>query len=338
MSVTPFTSIRVYRSVFLALVFNLISVDVHAHHGVAGLGAAELKGPGAPIDAATSAGLPTGKMLLYLKLDHANYETYDADSANPESKYANFWMSGIGYGFTPWFSAYLFVPYHDKVDEPGGFDTAGVADLSLFGQVSFKYDDGLQLLPAQESLDDLEDWHFTVFGGITLPTGDANLRDGSGNIDPGKSTGFGKVSWSLGTTATKMLSQRWTFNQEVSTIGFQEYQYDDGNRTQFGTEYRFNSALVYQAYTDTERRFRVDLALEAQYLHLGRDKTNSVNELATGGEIVYLLPGVRLYWDNFSAALGVKTPIWTDLNEEPEQQGGEGSEDYRLIFTLSTLF
>ena len=54
--------------------------------------------------------------------------------------------------------------------------------------------------------------------------------------------------------------------------------------------------------------------------------------------MIYALPGVRLYWDRVSLGLGYKTVIWTDLNEEEEQQGGEGTERYRLILTLSALF
>ena len=324
--------------IFVACALVGISGPTMAHHGVAGLGASGLRGPGAPIEAATSATLPAGETLAYLKLDHAKYETYDSDPANPESDYANYWMAGLGYGVTPWFSAYVFLPYHSKVDEPGGFDTHGFADISLFGQVGFKYDEGWRLIPDNESLDDLEDWHFTVFGGFTLPTGDADLRLDDGSIDPGKSTGFGKPSWSLGLTATKTLSPRWTFNQELSTIGFQEYEYDDGNRTRFGQEIRANSALIYRAYTDLDRKLRVDLAVEAQYLHLERDRTNGVDERATGGDMIYAMPGVRVYWNNISAAVGVKTPVWTDLNEEDEQQGGEGTEDYRLIFAVSALF
>ena len=113
-------------------------------------GAAGLRGPGAPIEAATSATLPAGETLAYLKLDHAKYETYDADPANPESDYANYWMAGLGYGLTSWFSAYVFLPYHSKVDEPGGFDTHGFADMSLFGQLGFKYDEGFRLIPENE--------------------------------------------------------------------------------------------------------------------------------------------------------------------------------------------
>ena len=56
----------------------------------------------------------------------------------------------------------------------------GFADLSLTGVVGFKFDRGLRLVPKSESLDDQEDWHFTVYAGLTLPTGDANIRDVAG--------------------------------------------------------------------------------------------------------------------------------------------------------------
>jgi hypothetical protein len=37
----------------------------------------------------------------------------------------------------------------------------------------------------------------------------------------------------------------------------------------------------------------VDAVLEAQYLGLGRDRTDGVHERGTGGEMIYLMPGVR---------------------------------------------
>jgi hypothetical protein len=74
------------------------------------------------------------------------------------------------------------------------------------------------------------------------------------------------------------------------------------------------------------------------YLRLGRDKSNGAGERATGGQMLYLLPGVRGYWRNLSLGIGVKVPTWTDLNEEDEQQGGEGTERYRVISTFSVLF
>lgn len=324
------------RNLFAVLLFA--PALALAHHGVAGVGAAALEGPGAPVESASSAVLPPGKTLLYAKLDHAKFKTRDADPAAPESDYANYWMAGVGHGFTPWFSAYVFAPYHAKIDEPGGLDSKGWADLSVMGQIGFKYDAGFRLLPANESLDDMEDWHFTVFGGGTLPTGDANHRLADGSIDPGKAHGFGKNSWSFGLTATKQLTRDLTFNLEASTIRFREYTYDDGNRVKFGTENRFNLGLAQRLHANPDRRYRVDGVIEAQYLALGRDIENGGGAPAAGGRMLYLVPGLRFYQDNLSFALGVKKAVWTRLNESSQQQGAEGKEKYRLIFSASMMF
>jgi hypothetical protein len=312
------------------------SLAAFAHHGVAGVGAAALEGPGAPVESGSSAVLPAGKTLLYAKLDHAKFKTYDP--AAVESDYASYWMLGVGHGFTPWFSAYLFAPYHAKIDEPGGLDSKGWADISLAGQIGFKYDGGFKLIPARESLDDMEDWHFTVFGGGTLPTGNANHRLADGTIDPGKAHGFGKPSYSLGLTATKQLSRDLTLNLEASTIRFQEYTYDDGNRVKFGSEKRLNGSLAWRLLTDIDKRFRLDGVLEAQYLTIGRDVENGVGAEATGGNMAYLVPGIRLYKDNMGFAIGFKAPVGTRLNESDQQQGAEGKEKYRLIVSGSILF
>lgn len=323
---------RFFSAALLAPTFAL------AHHGVAGVGAAALEGPGAPVESASSAVLPVGKTLLYVKLDHAKFKTYDSAPANPESDYANYWMVGLGHGFTPWFSAYLFAPYHAKIDEPGGLDSKGWADLSVMGQIGFKYDGALKLVPANESLDDLEDWHFTVFGGGTLPTGNANHRLADGTIDPGKAHGFGKNSWSFGVTATKQFARDLTFNLEASTIRFREYRYNDGNTMKFGTENRLNLGLAQRLHANPDSRFRLDGVLEAQYLALGRDIENGAPAIATGGKVLYLVPGLRLYKDSLSLAVGLKKPVWTKLNESSDQQGAEGKEKYRLIFSASMLF
>ena len=107
---------------------------------------------------------------------------------------------------------------------------------------------------------------------------------------------------------------------------------------QFGDEFRLNTALIYKLYTNPEQRFRLDGLVELNYLHLGRDKEDGVAESGTGGHILYVMPGIRAYWENVSFALGVKLPAWTDLNEDDEQQGAEGKENYRVILSMSALF
>jgi hypothetical protein len=315
---------------------SFFSLPAFGHHGVTGVGVAGLNGPGAPVESAASTVLPEGKALAYFKVDDARFKTYGW--AEPNAKYSRFTMLGLGYGVTPWFSAYAFLPYNEKVDEAGGQSSRGFADMSLMGQIGFKYDQGFKLIPQNESLDDLEDWHFSVFAGASLPTGDANHRLGDGTIDPGKSLGFGKPSYSLGLTASKMLTDKLTLSFEASALRFQQYTYDDGQRVRFGGENRFNTALSYRAFTIPDKMFRLDPVLEIQYLGIGRDQESGEGARATGGKIVYAMPGVRAYWQNASFALGFKKPVWTRLNESSEQQGAEGKEKYRLVFSASLLF
>ncbi len=319
----------------MAVLFN--ASLAFAHHGVASLGVAGLEGPGAPLETSNSATLPKGGALAYLKLDYAAFKTY-TPARDDESETNTFWIYGAGYGVTPSFSLYLFAPYHTKRLENSS-TTSGFADISISGALGFKYDEGFRLVPEKESLDDLMDWHFTVYGGFTLPTGNDGLRDQSGNlIDPGMQLGFGKPSYSLGLTATKQATDRLTSVLDLSFLGFQEYKYDDGISRRFGDEFRVNYALTYRVLTSQTNKLRLDGNLELNYLHLGRDLEEGVGQSATGGDMLYILPGLRLYLNSTSIGLGVKIPVLTGLNEEDDQQGAEGKEDYRLIFSFSTLF
>ena len=327
-------------SVYAALTLAVLSSTAQAHHGVATLGAVGLEGPGAPVETSSSATLPQGSWLGYIKVDHAKSKTYDPSTAADEQEgdYNQYWMAGIGYGFTPWFSGYVFQPYNIKKDEYGDTDSRGFTDLSVMGVIGFKYDQRFMLVPANESLDDLMDWHFTLYGGVSLPTGDANHRLADNTIDPGKSLGFGKSSFSYGLTATKQFSENATAVFEAGQIRFQTYEYDNTDRVKFGTETRLNAALAYRLMTHPETRFRLDGNAELNFLSLGRDVENGIGAPATGGDMLYGVIGARLYKDNMSLGLALKKPIWTDINEENQQQGAEGKEKYRFIASFSALF
>ncbi|WP_457643876.1 transporter [Persephonella sp.] len=315
---------------------SLFSVS-YAHHGIASLGVAGLEGPGSPLETSSSLTLPEGKFLGYLKLDYADFKKYTPQRDDETDSYT-FWIYGLGYGIKSYLSVYLFVPYYVKKLEDNSFNTAGFADIFLMGVVGFKYDDGFMLVPKRESLDDLEDWHFTVYGGITLPTGDPNVRDSNGNIDPGMSLGFGKPTVTVGATATKQVTDRITAVADTSYLKFFKYTYDDGTEYRFGDEFRFNIAGTYRLFTISQKKLRTDLNLELNYLDLGRDWENGVSLKGTGGKILYWLGGFRLYYNTISIGAGIKIPVWTDLNEDYLQQGSEGKENYRFIFTFSTLF
>ncbi len=327
----------------LLSILLLVPVPAFAHHGVASLGAAGLDGPGAPVETSSSATLPEGKWLAYLKLDHAQSRTGIA--APPEGDYNQYWMAGLGYGVKPWFSAYVFQPYNIKVDQPGGTDSRGFTDLSLMGVIGFKYDEAFRLVPAGESLDDLMDWHFTAYAGASLPTGKASHVLGDGTIDPGKSLGFGEPSFSYGLTATRQITDNATAVFELGQIRFRNHRYDAAPASptqtmEFGTETRLNAALAYRLLTAPDSRFRLDGNAELNFLRLGKDVADGIADDASGGDILYGVIGVRLYQDNMSLGLALKKPIRTWLNEPAgsPQQGAEGTEKYRLIATFSALF
>ncbi len=324
----------------------LLSTPALAHHGVASLGAAGLEGPGAPVETSSSATLPEGQWLAYLKADHAKYRRGILPPTDAEGNYDQYWILGLGYGFKPWLSAYVFQPYNIKKETSGGYKSRGFTDVSLMGVVGFKYDDGFMLVPANESLDDMQDWHFTVYAGASLPTGKANHRLSDGSIDPGMSLGFGKPSFSYGVTATKQVTDNATVVFEAGQIRFREYHYSNdpvggnpaGIHVKFGTETRLNAALSHRLMTKPERKFRMDGNVELNFLRLGRDREDGVGAEATGGDILYGVLGTRLYKDNMSLGLALKKPIWKDLNESRLQQGAEGKERYRFIATFSAMF
>lgn len=314
----------------------LLPAAALAHHGIATPGAVGVSGPGAPLETSSSATLPQGSWLGYVKLDHASYDllTPARDDETERTLYA---MYGLGYGVTPWLSLYGFAPYHAKSAEDNGYNTSGFVDPAWLAVAGFIWDGGPRPVDRNESLDDLEDLHFALWLGGTLPLGDADTADVDGVIDPGMALGFGEPSWSLGAAATRWFG-RWTLVAEASTVLFREHEYADGQRVTFGTETRLSLAACATLLAHGPSRTRLDLNLEAGYLALGRDEADGVGEAGTGGRILYALPGVRLTRGTVSLGLGWKTPAWTDLNEDALQQGAEGKESGRLIATLSTLF
>lgn len=315
----------------------VLCTSAFAHHGVPSISIAGVEGPGAPIETTSSATLQEGSLLAYMKVDHADYKTYTS-ARDGEAVSSEYFMYGLGYGITSYLSAYVFVPYYTKTQDDA-FKTSDFHDISFQMVLGFKYDNGLMLTPNNESSDDLEDWHYSASFSFTLPTGDADATHADGTlIDPGMQTGFGEPSFMFGVSATKWFGNDWTLVGDLSYNTFLEHTYKDGTKVRFGDEIRANAALSYMLYSNPASKLRLDLNMEANYLNLGRDIENGSGADATGGDMVYLTPGLRAYYKTTSVALGVKLPTWTNLNEESEQQGAEGKENYRVIFTFSSLF
>jgi hypothetical protein len=210
---------------------------------------------------------------------------------------------------------------------------------------SFKWDEGLKLVPEKESLDELADWHFSVWAAASLPIGPTTHRDDTGDLyDPDMQTGFNGVSPALGVAAMKQLGPDFTALVDASYQHFFEQSYPEaGLSYRFGGETRLNGALVWRAWASGSRR--IDLVPELSFLNIQRDRsdeeTGTLEALeASGGTILYGQLGARATVGSLSLALGVKRAVAKSLNEEADQQGSEGLEEYRASLTLgySTRF
>jgi hypothetical protein len=323
----------------IALVLALSgALPARAHHGGAAVGMPGPEGPGAAIETTSPIPLPQDTLFLMVKSEYAPFQQLDL--ARPENKvYSLFDTLVAGYGITPWLSGYLFVPYNVKSQEGVGTN-AGSGDPGLYLNLGFEYDDGFRLVPQKESLDELQDWHFSAFTYVTVPTGPTiSATDSLDWYAPDMQTGFGSPSFQVGIAAEKQLSADLTWLADASYQYFFPHTYPF-TRYQFGAESRVDTAVAWRAVASPA--FRFDLAAEVNLLHLQRDRDrNDAGVMeplqASGGTILYAGLGVRAYLGRFSAALAARTPFARWLNEGSDQQGSEGLEWVRLALTLSCV-
>jgi hypothetical protein len=300
------------------------------------------EGPGAALETTSPLPLGQGTTFALAKTEYVSFQ--QRSGFTDQKQYSSFNTLALGFGIRPWLSAFVFQPYNWKSQDGVGTNS-GLGDTNLMIAASFKWDEGPRLVPEKESLDELEDWHFSVWAACSLPTGPTTHRDDAGALyAPDMQTGFNGPSPAVGLVAMKQLTPDFTALAEASYQHFFEQSYPEaGIEYQFGGEIRLNGALVWRAWASGSKR--IDLVPELSMLNLQRDQsdeeTGTMEPLeGSGGTILYGQLGARAVVGPFSLALGLKRAIAKNLNEEAVQQGSEGLEDYRASLTMgySTRF
>jgi hypothetical protein len=306
---------------------------------VASVGFSDPEGPGVGMETTAALPLPRRLGFAMAKSEFVSFQSRDNRVSFPAQKdMAWFNLAALGFGITPWLSAYVFQPYNYKSMDGGVGGNAGLGDTNVMLAFGWKWDEGLRLIPQKESLDELRDWHFLLWASCTLPDGPTEHSDNQGErFRPDVQTGFGAPSLAAGLATLKQLSTDFTLLAEVNYQYFFAHTYSF-TRYQFGAETRGNGALAYRAYG--KRGVRFDLVAELVGLHLQRDRENSeavgMEALrASGGDVLYGSLGLRAYLGRLALGLGVKRPVLKRLNEESDQQGSEGLENFRLAFAAS---
>ena len=323
---TPRT-VRLAAALFLAA----LAGSARAHHGSAAVSFIGAEGPGAAIDTTTALPLGEGTALALAKTEYVPFQ--QREGFVDQKTYSSFNTLALGYGIRPWLSAFVFQPYNVKAQDGVGTNR-GLGDTNVMLAAAFKWDEGLRLAPEKESLDDLRDWHFSVWGSCTIPVGPTDHVDDRGDFfAPDMQTGFRGPSPAGGVTVLKQVSDDFTLLGEVNYQYFFDQSYTEaGIRYQFGAETRVNGAVAWRAYASG--RTRIDLAPELVLLNLQRDRQDGAALRASGGTILYGQVGVRGTFGPVSVGAAVKRAVATRLNEASEQQGVEGLEVFRAALVV----
>jgi hypothetical protein len=355
---------RAAAAVVATIIFGANPVSAH-HAG--GVGNALGAGPIITISASTldkdhSVAAVT---LDYQSLDGLSTETLLNATANmppgsPESNNVHdlrtiqAYAISYAYGVTNDFTVALRLPYVRRTgireaveDEATGdlevenFGAAdGIGDLTLFGQYRFFNQNHTEL---------------AALFGLKTPTGrtndltaqgelfDAEFQPGSGSWDPllglawthheGKWSYDANVLYTLATTGTQNtdLGDRFQYNFAVSyrltSLGSGEHpmfhgaeaheEGDDGHHHEQGHESTGPS---------------LDLVLELNGEWHAEQVTNGISDPNSGGNTVFISPGLRLSQDKWSGFVSMGIPIVDDLN------GIQSEPDWRVIAGATWLF
>jgi hypothetical protein len=228
-------------------------------------------------------------------------------------------------------------PHHEAAAEENETvdrgDTEGIGDLSLFGQYRFYG----QAVGLQASL----------LAGIETPTGETGERDNQGELFEAEfQPGSGSWDPMLG-LALSQAQGRWSFDGNVLyTIATEGTQ-----QTDLGDRFHYNGAVTYrlkggdaeashkaamphsnrpgQAHHHEHhmgpRGLVIDAVLELNGEWQAKQTISGASDPNSGGNVLFLSPGVRIASNRWSGFVTVGVPIINDLN------GLQSEPTYRLF-------
>lgn len=334
------------KKLIIAGALLLAPASAFAHHG----GVTLAFGPGSPVETNSPMTLPDGGFVAGLRLEEIGWKKYSTNDDGPvdNATHHTFMNANFSYGFSPALTGTLIVPYYIKRQEDAGTNE-GMSDIKLQLTYGFHYDPGTGFSRNTDkdsalSMDSSKDrtW-LAISGMMSIPNGDHNKkRSGETVPDTGMQPGFGAPCYTLGIAAARAFGPV-TINAELAGDVFTSREDSSGDTMRYGSEIRANLAGAYELYGNNNSFLsKLDGILELNFLHLDHDKVNGVNDAGSGGDILYLTPGMRFSFpaiQNANLGLAVKLPVWKDLNDkDANAQGSEGLEKYRFISTLSFYF
>jgi hypothetical protein len=306
-------------------------------------------GVAGPIITVPGAPPPKGSLGFDLRIELIDFDAFtDAElaafAADHQQVHSTDWLLspslGLSYAFTDDLSLGLRLPYvyrnglkeahHSHLSEDTSNtaeflgDADGIGDLTLFGQYRF--------LPPERG-----GMHASLLFGLKAPTGETRENTlAGGHFDTEHQPGSGSWDPMLGLALTRHLdglAMDANVLYILTTEGTRETEVGDALFYNVALSWRVGSGHSHAEVSHQHSHLSWDLVLEANGEHRQKTEVAGEREEHTGGNLLYLSPGLRLSVEGgMSLALSVGIPVWKDLN------GSQSEPNFRTVLSLGVAF
>ena len=180
----------------------------------------------------------------------------------------------------------------------------------------------------------------SVLGGVKLPTGTTSDKDLEGNsFEAEFQPGSGSVDFELGAAANHPMGP-WALHTSALYVFVQEGTQD----VDLGDRFLYNGAVTYRLFGEEPGHHHdsgaspshghgasLDLVLELNGEWSEKEVDSGITDRDTGGNTIYLSPGVRVASNGLSGFLSVGAPISNDYN------GTQSEPDWRIVSGFSVV-
>lgn len=215
------------------------------------------------------------------------------------------------YGVTPRFTSFLTLPIvaHRRVEAAGSrHDDAGLGDLRLLGRYMVFVDDYAPLSTRRVA----------VLAGLKFPTG---------------TDGFGTPSFDpiLGAVGTWAANRHELDVDALYTLTTERSDREAGDRLRYDVAYRYR--LWPRRFEG--RLLQLNGVLELNGFWMGRTRVNGSTVRGSGGNVLFLSPGVQLAMKRLILEASVQVPVLQDLNGPQLETDFVAVLSVRVPFELS---
>jgi hypothetical protein len=200
-------------------------------------------------------------------------------------------------------------------------DADSIGDLVVLGQYRFLNTHSVDV---------------SLLGGIKVPTGKTTLKDDGARLETEFQPGSGSWDGLLGLAASIEMERVGVHGNVLYSLnseGDQDTEIGDAFFYNLGLTFNLTDAIHQGSHQHSHRHLKWDAMLELNGELRDKNEVDDSKEDNTGGNLLYLSPGLRLSSsEGWGAFLSVGFPVHDDLN------GIQTDVDYRVVAGFGFAF